>query len=98
VAFRQSEYEVSSLQDLLWSSSTSRFEVLASWRGFDTAEDNWEPLSSLATDVPQLLQRFFDRHKDTSIAQNSRAVLLLESRVSAFFGKGSDPSGSLQWQ
>jgi hypothetical protein len=75
VAFQQSGYEVSSLRDVRRSISNSRFEVLVSWRGFDTAEDTWEPLSSLAADVPQLLHRFLERHKHSDIARQARASL-----------------------
>jgi hypothetical protein len=49
-------YEVERLLDL--RKDQGRLELLVSWKGFEDADNSWEPASQLVQDVPQLCKAF----------------------------------------
>ncbi|POM62524.1 hypothetical protein PHPALM_28314 [Phytophthora palmivora] len=44
-----------------WNSATKDYEVLVSWKGLESVEDSWEPLTSLAKEVKILLDHYIQK-------------------------------------
>ncbi|ETL88290.1 hypothetical protein L917_12623 [Phytophthora nicotianae] len=40
-----------------WNGSIKNYEILVSWKGLESVEDSWEPLTSLAKEVLVLLNQ-----------------------------------------
>ncbi|ETP33057.1 hypothetical protein F442_18351, partial [Phytophthora nicotianae P10297] len=52
---------ISELKKHRWNASISDDEVLVGWKGLESVEDSWEPLTSLATEVKVLLDQYIQR-------------------------------------
>ena len=68
-------YEVRALQQLAFNAEDKIFLVLVSWKGFEEADDTWEPLLSLHEDIPQEVLTFLGKVSDRSLAARARASL-----------------------
>jgi hypothetical protein len=47
-------------------------ELLVSWRGFPVGEANKEPYSVMAVDVPDIVAKFLESHKDIDAVREMR--------------------------
>jgi hypothetical protein len=64
----QEKFEISELLDI--RSSTSGFEVLVRWLGFETSDDSWEPLQQIYEDIPLILHDFLIQKGKEDIWRN----------------------------
>ena len=51
-------YEVDRFKQLRYNAECARWELLTLWRGFDSSEATWEPITQLHEDVPTLTRDF----------------------------------------
>ncbi|OWZ04013.1 LOW QUALITY PROTEIN: hypothetical protein PHMEG_00024161 [Phytophthora megakarya] len=49
---------VEKLKDHRWNDAIGDFEILVQWRGLEAIEDSYEPLTSLARDIPILVNQY----------------------------------------
>eukprot|EP00644_Phytophthora_capsici_P007046 jgi/Phyca11/103404/e_gw1.8.861.1 len=52
---------ISKLKKHRWKASIEDYEILVSWKGLESVEDLWEPLSSLAKEVRFLLDQYIQK-------------------------------------
>ena len=57
-AFDCEKWVVDKLKRIRWPEQNNDIEILVSWKGFEEAEDSWEPMARLAHDVPVLCAKF----------------------------------------
>ncbi|OWZ00171.1 hypothetical protein PHMEG_00028706, partial [Phytophthora megakarya] len=50
-----------------WNEQSRGFELLVSWCGLETIENSWEPLQSLAKDVPALIHDYVAAANDAKL-------------------------------
>jgi hypothetical protein len=67
LAHQQIGYEAASLKNLRWSAAEVRYEVLVSWRGFETTDNMWEPLETALENVPALVHRLLSKHPESRL-------------------------------
>ena len=59
VAFDGEGYEkIKKIMGCRWNESSSTWELHVAWRGFETSNYTWEPISQLFADVPVLVKRY----------------------------------------
>ena len=46
---------------------TNAIELLVQWKGFETVDDSWEPLSSLMADVPHIVRQYAGKSGDPTL-------------------------------
>ncbi|ETN21569.1 hypothetical protein PPTG_01716 [Phytophthora nicotianae INRA-310] len=51
-----------------WNKHKHAFEILVSWCGLEPIEDSWEPLKSLAQNIPALLRTYVEAAEDAKLA------------------------------
>ena len=66
---------VERLLDIRFNRAQERYEVKVQWRGFDYEAPTWEPLVTMAEDVPALLAKFLTRCRKKKLARAARASL-----------------------
>jgi Chromo (CHRromatin Organisation MOdifier) domain len=49
-------------------------ELLVAWRGFSVGDDTWEPYSVIAMDVPNIVTKFMESHKDIDTVRKMRSL------------------------
>eukprot|EP00644_Phytophthora_capsici_P018100 jgi/Phyca11/114093/e_gw1.25.540.1 len=52
---------ISKLKKHRWNTSIKDYEILVGWKGLESVEDSWEPLSSLAKEVRVLLDQYIQK-------------------------------------
>ncbi|ETO83927.1 hypothetical protein F444_02123 [Phytophthora nicotianae P1976] len=52
---------ISQLKKHRWNSTIKDYEILVGWRGLESIEDSWEPLTSLAKEVKVLLNQYIQK-------------------------------------
>jgi hypothetical protein len=62
------KYDISELIDI--KTTTSGYEVLVRWLGFDPVDDTWEPIQSLYEDIPLILHDFLIRKNMEDVWSN----------------------------
>ncbi|KAE9040706.1 hypothetical protein PR003_g4252 [Phytophthora rubi] len=63
------------LVDHRWNKESERFELLVSWCGLESIEDSWEPLQSLAQDIPVLIKAYVDAAKNSELSTAFQALV-----------------------
>jgi hypothetical protein len=76
IAHTDQGYEVEALLDLRYDADSTSFQVCVAWSGFDKSDHTWEPLSTLAEDVPQLVERLLSDLPDQALVTAARKSLL----------------------
>jgi hypothetical protein len=62
------KFEISELLDI--RSSSSGYEILVRWLGFDKSDDTWEPVQQIFEDIPLILHDFLIQKGQEDIWKN----------------------------
>jgi hypothetical protein len=67
-------YVVSNILDARYNEQEIFHELLVAWRGFPVGEATWEPYSVMAVDVPDMVAKFMESHKDIDAMREMRSL------------------------
>jgi Chromo (CHRromatin Organisation MOdifier) domain len=67
-------YVVSKILDARYNEQEMFHELLVAWRGFPVREATWEPYSVMAVDVPDMVAKFVESHKDIDAVHEMRSL------------------------
>jgi Chromo (CHRromatin Organisation MOdifier) domain len=67
-------YVVSKILDTRYNEQEMFRELLVAWRGLPAGEATWELYSVMALDVPDMLAKFMESHKDIDTVRKMRSV------------------------
>ena len=71
VKHNEPHYEiVTKIHDLQYNRSSREWELLCSWKGFDSQE--WEPLRILSEDIPEMVNNFLATFPDQGKAERAK--------------------------
>ncbi|OWZ11715.1 hypothetical protein PHMEG_00015227, partial [Phytophthora megakarya] len=57
-----------------WSSSIIDYEILVGWKGLESVEDSWEPLTSLGKEVKVLVDQYIQK-QEAKVRKNWKDTL-----------------------
>ena len=66
---------VEELLELRFNETKAQYEVQVKWVGFEYEEPTWEPLAVLQEDIPALLEKFIQQHRDQVLVASARESL-----------------------
>jgi hypothetical protein len=67
-------YVVSKILDARYNEQEMFHEMLVAWRGFPVEEATWEPYSVIAVDVPDMVAKFMESHKDIDAVREMQSL------------------------
>ena len=76
MAFADVGYEIQRFLDIR-KLHGDEWELKVRWKGFEAADDTWEPIDTLIQDVPDLVQQFLATRKQDRLVQQLRRKLKL---------------------
>lgn len=65
---------VDSLKDHRWNSATNAFDLLVSWKGLQSIEDSYEPMTDLAKEIRILVERYVDQAAEEQLTKHWRKL------------------------
>ena len=66
---------VEEILELRFNQELRQHQVLIRWKGFDDEQPGWEPLDTIAQDIPDFLEKFLDQHSDKDLVAQARKSL-----------------------
>ena len=60
-------FDVERLMDVRFNEESMQYEFLVHWRGFEDADDTWEPFNELFISIPDVVERFINRLEDKDV-------------------------------
>jgi Chromo (CHRromatin Organisation MOdifier) domain len=67
-------YVVSKILDARYNEQEMFDELFVAWRGLPVGETTWEPYSVMAVDVPDMVAKFMESHKDIDAVREMRSL------------------------
>jgi hypothetical protein len=67
-------YVVSKILDARYNEQEMFHELLVAWRGFPVGEATLEPYSVMTVDVPDMVTKFTESHKDIDLVREMRSI------------------------
>jgi Chromo (CHRromatin Organisation MOdifier) domain len=67
-------YVVSKILDARCNEQEMFYELLVAWRGFPVEEATWRPYSIMAVDVPDMVAKYLESHKDIDAVREMRSL------------------------
>jgi hypothetical protein len=67
-------YVLSKILDARYNEQEMLHELLVAWRGFLAGEATLEPYSVMAVDVPDMVAKFMESHKDIDTVRKMRSI------------------------
>jgi hypothetical protein len=73
-------YVVPKILDARCNEQEMFHELLVAWHGFPVGEATWEPYLVMAVDVPDMVEKFMESHKDIDTVRMIRSLYELSWR------------------
>ena len=76
IAHNEQGYEVEDIKEIRYSRKEKNFEVRVHWKGFESPQDDtWEELKKMREDVPDIVSRFLQKRKGSSVVRRALSEL-----------------------
>jgi Chromo (CHRromatin Organisation MOdifier) domain len=74
-------YVVAKILEIRYKEEEMKYEVLVAWRSFPVGDATWEPYDVMEIDVPEMVCKFLDSHKDKRLVHKVRSLVAHHGEV-----------------